>query len=69
METRAERACRVGLERFARFVGPGRLVSDVTPDDFLGYRQKLLRGGLTGHKGLGVHALTRSITVKRDGMR
>jgi integrase len=57
--------CRTVLESFTRFVGPGRLVSDLTPDDFLGYQQKLVRTGLTNRKGMGVHALTRTITVVR----
>jgi hypothetical protein len=33
------------------------------PDGFLGHRQKPVRAGLTGRKGLGVYALTRAITV------
>jgi len=57
--------CRTVLDSFAGFVGHGRLVSDLTPDDFLRYQQKLVRAGLTGRKGLGVHALTRTITVVR----
>ena len=61
--------CRTALESLASFVGPGRLASDVSPDDFLRYRQKLLRTGLTGRKGLGVYALTRAITVIRGMLK
>jgi hypothetical protein len=61
--------CRMVLESLASFVGPGRLASDVSPDDFLRYRQKLVRTGLTGRKGLGVHALTRAITVIRGMLK
>ena len=57
--------CRVVLECFARLVGAGRVVSDLGPDDFLDFRQRLLRKGLSGRKGLGVHALSRAITVVR----
>ena len=61
--------CRTALESLASFVGPGRLALDVSPDDFLRYRQKLLRTGLTGRKGLGVYALTRAITVIRGMLK
>ena len=54
--------CRTVLESFASFVGPGRLALDLSPDDFLRYRQKFARRGLGGRKPLGVHALTRAIT-------
>jgi len=57
--------CRTVLESLASFVGPGRLALDLSPDDFLRYRQKLARTGLGGRKPLGVHALTRAITVVR----
>jgi len=57
--------CRVVLEQFARLVGERRLVSDLIPDDFQAFRQRLLRKGLSGRKGLGVHALNRAITVVR----
>jgi hypothetical protein len=41
-----------------------RCVSDLVPDDFLAFRQKLLRTGLgKAHKGLGVYALNRAITI------
>ena len=54
--------CRTVLESLASFVGPGRLASDVSPDDSLRYRQKFARTGLGGRNPLGVHALTRAIT-------
>ncbi len=59
--------CRRVVESFARSVGPGRLVSDLVPDDFQQYRQSVIRHGLNGKtKGLGAHALTRCITVIRS---
>jgi integrase len=58
--------CRCVIDVFARFVGPSRIVEDLSPDDFQRFRQKLIRRGLTGKgKGLGVHALNRAITVAR----
>ena len=57
--------CRYVVENFASFVGEGRLASDLAPEDFLKYRQRLMRSGLGGRKGLGVHALIRVITVVR----
>ncbi|MBE3096316.1 MAG: hypothetical protein IMZ44_04205 [Planctomycetes bacterium] len=57
--------CRHGVENFASFAGGGRLASDLAPEDFLKYRQRLMRLGLGGRKGLGVHALIRAITVVR----
>lgn len=39
------------------------------PDDFLKCRQRLLRQGLTGWKGLGVYALTRAFTVVRSMLK
>ncbi|MBL7132472.1 MAG: tyrosine-type recombinase/integrase [Phycisphaerae bacterium] len=61
--------CRVVLENFARVVGTGRVVSDLRPDDFQDFRQRLLRKGLSGRKGLGVHALNRAITVVRGMLK
>ena len=59
--------CRRVVESFARSVGPGRLASDLVPDDFQQYRQSVIRHGLNGKtKGLGAHALTRCITVVRS---
>jgi len=57
--------CRTVLENFAQFAGMGRLVSDLLPDDFQQYRQRLTKKGLAGHGGLGVHALNRAVTVVR----
>ena len=61
--------CRTVLDSFVSFAGPGRLASDLAPDDFLKYRQRLSRQGLAGRKGLGVHALTRAITVVRSMLK
>jgi integrase len=56
-------ACRRTTEDFARFVGTDRVVEDLGPADFEAYRLKLTRRGLTRAKGLGVHAIDRSVTV------
>lgn len=54
-------------ESFAKSVGLGRPASDLSPTDFELYRQKIARRGLTGSgRGLGVHALTRAITIVRS---
>ncbi len=55
--------CRRTTEDFAKFIGSNRIVEDCRPPDFEEYRRKLLRRGLTGKKGLGVHALDRGIMV------
>jgi len=57
--------CRRVLDSLAHFFGPRRLVGDITPNDFLKFRQQLTSHGLTGKRGLGVHALNRAITVVR----
>ena len=54
---------RTVTESFANFVGSHRLVSDLAPDDFLRFRQKLSRTGLSGKRGQGVSALSRNITI------
>ena len=56
--------CRRVIAQFARFVGSDRCISDLDGDDFQGFRQSLITRGL-GEKGtgLGLHALTRAITV------
>lgn len=51
------------IEDFAKFINPGRVVADLRSTDFQEYRQKLLERGISGKKGLGVHALDRSIMV------
>jgi integrase len=61
--------CRTVLDSFVSFTGPGRLASDLAPDDFLKYRQRLSRQGLTGRRGLGVYAMTRAITVVRSMLK
>ena len=56
--------CRRVIIDYAGNAGKTRLVSDLTPSDFLGYRQRLLRRGMAKKScGLGVHALNRAITV------
>ena len=58
--------CRRVADSFAQFVGPGRLLSDLSPEDFQRYRQKLARRGLpVNGRGLGVYALTRTISIVR----
>jgi integrase len=59
--------CRKTADKFAQFVGSARLVSDLVPEDFLRFRQRLVSVGFkkTG-KGLGVHALARAISVIRE---
>jgi hypothetical protein len=59
--------CRTVLDSFVSFAGPGRLASDLAPDDFLRYRQRLSRQGLTGRKGLGVYALRQYVHHGEDG--
>lgn len=51
--------CRSILKGFAKSLGNNRLVADLRPDDFQQYRNRQA-------KGLGVHALTREITVVRS---
>ena len=55
--------CRRAAENFARTIGSSRIVDDLRPADFEKYRQKLLKRGISGKKGLGVHALDRSVMV------
>ena len=58
---------QTAAESFARFVGPTRSVNTLSPDDFQRYRQKLVRQGLPSKgRGLGVYALTRTITIVRS---
>jgi len=61
--------CRTVLESFTQFVGGGRLMSDLRPDDFQRYRQKLAKQGLSGRGELGVHALNRAVTVVRGMLK
>jgi len=62
--------CRRVVEKFARLAGLNRLVSDLAPDDFRQYRQHLIRHGSSSKlRGLGVHAITRCITVVRGIFR
>ncbi|MGC9454947.1 MAG: tyrosine-type recombinase/integrase [Phycisphaerae bacterium] len=58
------------IESFAAFVGPTRAISALTPNDFQQFRNKIAQKGLTGKgKGLGVHALSRNITMLRSMFR
>ena len=62
--------CRCAVQDFARFAGPSRLVSDLGPEELRRYRQKLVRSGLAaGGKGLGVHALSRAVTIIRGMLK
>jgi len=61
--------CRSVLKDFAAFMGSGRSVYDLAPDDFERYRGKLTRKGVAGRVGLGVHALNRAITVVRGALK
>lgn len=55
--------CLRTIEHFTRFVSPGGIVFNIRPDDFHKYRQRLITRGLRDKKGLGAHALERSVTV------
>jgi len=58
---------RNAVESFARFVGHNHSVHDLSPGDFQQYRQKLIRSGVPARgRGLGVYALTRTITIIRS---
>jgi site-specific recombinase XerD len=61
--------CLQTVRHFTTFVGPIRLVSDLHPEDFHEYRQRLISYGLGGKKGFGAYALERSITVVRAMFR
>ena len=69
ISTRWFENCRIGVEDFARFMGPGQALSNLRADDFSKYRQQLQQHGLGGKKGLGVHALIRAITVIRGMLK
>ncbi len=53
------------LRHFAQHVSPSRAAEHVTADELIRYRAHLVRHGLTGRKGLGVHALGRTLTILR----
>ena len=57
--------CRRVIRHFAKRVGVSRLATSLTAAEFQRYRRVLVTSGLNGKKGLGVHALTRAITVVR----
>ena len=59
--------CQSIVRDFASYVGPGCPVCQIVTDDFRRYRQKLVRSGSARRgRGLGVHTLSRSITVIRS---
>lgn len=58
--------CRRVIRHFAKRVGVARPATLLTASDFQRYRRVLVTKGLSGKKGLGVHALTRTITVVRS---
>lgn len=54
-------------QSFAQSVDSNRLVCDLAPNDFQRYRHNLSHHGLSSRgRGLGVHAMTRTITVVRS---
>ncbi len=55
--------CRRVIVHFAKTVGKLRMANGLAMTDFQRYRTKLVRSGLTGERGLGVHALTRALAV------
>lgn len=55
--------CRRVVKQFARSVGTARSVVSMMPDDFQQYRRLIATRGLRGGKGLGVHAIARTIVV------
>lgn len=55
--------CRRVVRQFARSVGTAKPVHRLTADDFLQYRRLVATRGLRGTKGLGVHAITRTIVA------
>ncbi len=57
--------CRRVVRQFAKSVGVSRPAMSLTAADFQRYRRLLVTEGLRGSRGLGVHALTRTITVVR----
>jgi integrase len=57
--------CRRIVRHFAKSVGVSRPVTSLAAADFQRYRRLLVTEGLRGSRGLGVHALTRTITVVR----
>lgn len=61
--------CRRVIEHFARFFGSQRPAVELRPADFARYRQQLSSKGLAGHGGLGVHAMTRTLTIVRGMLK
>ena len=62
--------CRRNVTDFATFIGASRPGSDLRPEDFQRYRQKLLSSGVNrSGRGLGVHALNHVITTIKGVFR
>ena len=57
------------LTHFVRRIGRERPAEQLTAAELLRYRTNLVRGGLTGARGLGVHALTRTLVCIRSAFR
>jgi len=58
--------CRRIAEKFAQIVGSARPVTELVPEDFRRFRQRLVQVGFKKRgKGLGVYALSRTITIVR----
>ena len=55
--------CRRVVELFARQVGSQKAVQELRPEDFERLRFRLVQRGLSGGRGMGVHALNRALTV------
>lgn len=53
------------LDHFVRVLGEARAPEDLTAEDFQRYRTRLVRFGVRGDRGLGVHALGRALTLAR----
>ena len=61
--------CRRVIRHFTKRVGVSRAADSLTAADFQSYRRVLVTSGLSGKKGLGVHALSRAITLVRAPFR
>ena len=57
---------RRAADSFARFVGTGRPIMQLMAGDFEEFRRRLVRQGLNKAKGMGVHALNRTVTMIRS---
>jgi integrase len=66
ISTRWFEDCRRVIRHFAKHVGVSRSPAALSASDFQRYRRQLVTRGLGGERGLGVHALYRTITVVRS---